>query len=169
MNKLWEDHIVYTRNYIVSAVAGLPETNDVLARLMQNQVDLGNAVKPYYGATAGDQLTTLLKTHISTAGEVVAAAKAGDNAKMADANKRWFANADQIAAFLSKANPQAWPDAAVKQMMHEHLTLTTEEAKAELTGDWDGSIAAYDKVHQQILKMAGAIADGIIKQFPDKF
>src|SRR5215208_2770162 len=83
------------------------------------------STKPYYGDAAGEKLTTLLKEHITTAAEVVTAAKANDTVKMADANRRWFANADAIAAFLSGANPKNWPAAEMKQMMHDHLNLTT--------------------------------------------
>ena len=147
----------------------LPDKGDTTDRLLQNQVDIGNAIKPYYGDAAGEKLTALLKTHITTAAEVVAAAKANDTAKMADANKRWYANADEIAAFLSGANPKSWPPAEMKQMMHEHLDLTTAEVVAHLKGIWADDIAAYDKVHGQILRMADMLSAGIVKQYPAKF
>src|ERR671939_1244844 len=123
MRKLWEDHITWTRVFIISAAADLPDKATATDRLLQNQVDIGNAIKPYYGDAAGAKLSALLKEHITTAAEVVAAAKANDTTKMADANKRWFANADAIAAFLSGANPKNWPAAEMTKMMHEHLDL----------------------------------------------
>ena len=169
MRKLWEDHITYTRLFIVSAAADLPDKQATTDRLLQNQVDIGNAIKPYYGNDAGDKLTALLKTHITTAAEVVAAAKVNDKRKLDDANKRWFANADEISTFLSSANSRNWPAADMKQMMHEHLNLTTTEAVAQLSKDWQGSINAYDRVHEQILHMADMLSAGIIKQFPAKF
>ena len=138
MHKLWEDHITWTRVFIISAAADLPDKATATDRLLQNQVDIGNAIKPYYGDAAGNKLTTLLKEHITTAAEVVAAARANDQAKLADANKRWYANADQIADFLSGANPRNWPQADMRSMMHEHLNLTTQEAVARLHGDWAG-------------------------------
>jgi hypothetical protein len=169
MRKLWEDHITWTRVFIISAAADLPDKDAATQRLLQNQVDIGNAVKPYYGAAAGDQLTALLKDHILISADVVAAAKANDQAKLADANRRWSANADQIADFLSKANPKNWPDAEMRSMMHDHLALTTNEAVARLHGDWAGDVKAYDAVHTQILNMADMLSAGIVKQFPDKF
>jgi len=169
MRKLWEDHITWTRVFIISAAADLPDKDAATQRLLQNQVDVGNAIKPYYGDAAGEKLTALLKEHITTAAEVVAAAKAGDTAKMEDANKRWFANADAIAAFLSGANPKNWPSSEMTKMMHDHLNLTTAEVQARLKGDWAADIAAYDKVHEQILRMADMLSDGIINQFPKKF
>jgi hypothetical protein len=169
MRKLWEDHITWTRVFIISAAADLPDKDATTQRLLQNQVDIGNAVKPYYGAAAGDQLTALLKDHILISADVVAAAKANDQAKLADANRRWSANADQIADFLSKANPKNWPDAEMRSMMHDHLALTTNEALARLHSDWAGDVKAYDAVHTQILNMADMLSAGIVKQFPDKF
>ena len=169
MRKLWEDHITWTRLFIVSAAADLPDKGPTTNRLLQNQVDIGNAIKPYYGDAAGEKLTALLKEHITTAAEVVTAAKANDTAKLADANRRWFANADEIAAFLSGANPKSWPAAEMKQMMHDHLNLTTAEAVARLKGDWAADIAAYDRVHEQILHMADMLSAGIVSQFPKQF
>ncbi|HEY0378976.1 MAG TPA: hypothetical protein VGC87_18825 [Pyrinomonadaceae bacterium] len=169
MRKLWEDHITWTRVFIISAAADLPDKDAATQRLLQNQVDIGNAIKLYYGAAAGDKLTALLKEHITTAAEVVAAAKANDTAKMQDANKRWFANADAIAAFLSTANPKNWPSGEMTKMMHDHLNLTTNEVQARLKGDWAADIAAYDKVHEQILGMADMLSAGIISQFPKQF
>ena len=169
MRKLWEDHITWTRLFIISAAAELPDKATVTDRLLQNQVDIGNAIKPYYGEAAGNKLTALLKEHITTAAEVVAAAKANDQAKLAAANQHWLTNADQIADFLSSANPKNWPQIEMRSMMHDHLDLTTKEAVARLHGDWAADAKAYDAVHQQILTMADGLTLGIVRQFPNKF
>ncbi len=169
MRKLWEDHITWTRMFIVSALADLPDTGDAAGRLLQNQADIGDAIKPFYGEAAGEQLTALLRDHILIAADLVAAAKAGDAAGVEAASARWYANADDIATFLSNANPKNWPLDEMKAMMREHLDLTLQEAVARLTGDWAADIAAYDKIHQQILEMADMLSTGIIRQFPQKF
>jgi hypothetical protein len=169
MRKLWEDHITWTRVFIISAVADLPDKGAATERLLQNQADIGNAIKPYYGDAAGEKLTSLLKEHITTAAELVAAAKTNETAKLEDAKKRWYANADAIAAFLDSANPKNWPLAEMKKMMHDHLDLTTSEVVARLKGDWTGDIAAYEKVHEQILHMADMLSEGIISQHSKKF
>jgi hypothetical protein len=169
MRKLWEDHVTWTRLFLVSAAANLPDKGATTERLLQNQVDIGNAIKAYYGDAAGEKLTLLLKAHIITAAELVAALQANDAAKVRDASKRWTANADEIAAFLSGANPKNWPYADMKQMMHEHLNLTTAEVQARLKGDWTADISAYDKIHAQILHMADMLSNGIISQFPAQF
>jgi len=169
MRKLWEDHITWTRMFIVSAVADLPDVGHAAERLLQNQADIGDAVKPFYGEAAGEQLTALLRDHILIAADLVTAAKAGDAAKVEDAKARWYTNADEIAAFLNSANPKNWPLDEMKAMMREHLDLTLEEAVARLTGNWAADIAAYDKIHQQALAMADMLSTGIIRQFPKQF
>jgi hypothetical protein len=169
MRKLWEDHVTWTRLYIVSAIAGLPDIQPTAERLLRNQTDIGDAVKPFYGEAAGDSLTALLRPHILIAAEVVDAAIAGDSGRVQDALERWYANADEIADFLNAANPDNWPREAMRAEMRHHLDLTLEEALARLRGDWEADIAAYDTVHEHILGMADVLSSGIIRQFPRKF
>lgn len=168
MRKLWSDHVFWTRLYIIGAAANDPSTSTAAARLLRNQEDIGNAIAPYYGAAAGSKLTDLLKQHILIAVDLVSAAKAGDNAKVADADRRWHANADDIATFLSGANPN-WPKAAVLSMLNEHLALTAQEATARLQRRWSDDAAAFDSIFSQALMMADTLADGIVKQFPARF
>ncbi len=168
MRRLWEDHITWTRLYIVSAVAELPDLDATAGRLLQNQADIGAAVATFYGDDAGTALTDLLREHILVAAELVAAAKTGDQAAVTKQSDLWYANADKIAQFLAAANP-VWPVETLSQMMRTHLDQTLAEATARLTGDWDADIAAYDEIHLHILAMADALADGIIEQFPDRF
>jgi hypothetical protein len=169
MVKLWEDHITWTRLAIVSLANDLPDANSTVDRLLQNQVDIGNAIKPFYGDAAGDQLTALLKDHILIAAEIIQDAKAGDTTAMNDAIARWYANADEIAVFLHNANPENWPLDEMKAMMRDHLDLTIQEAVAYLHGDYPASVMAYEQVHAEILSMADMLSDGIIRQFPKKF
>jgi hypothetical protein len=169
MDKLWEEHVEWTRLAIVSFADGSPGLPATEARLLRNQVDIGNAVKPYYGAAAGTQLTQLLRTHIVQAVTVLKAAKAGNKPQLDAALKAWYANAHQIATFLSNANPSQWPLAATTSMMNDHLKLTTKEAVDVLDGRWAASVADYDNVETEILMMSQTLADGIIKQFPDRF
>jgi hypothetical protein len=169
MRKLWEDHITWTRMVIVDFAAGIPDLKAAEQRLLRNQVDIGNAIKPYYGAAAGNALTKLLRTHILEAVPVLTYAKAGDKAKLTQALNAWYANANQIARFLTKANPDSWPLAMTTKMMKDHLALTTEEAVARLQGKWAADIAAYDKVHTEILQMSDMLSSGLVAQFPDRF
>ena len=168
MRKLWEDHIVWTRMVIVGMVAGSPDTNAALTRLLDNQTDIGNAIKPYFGDAAGTALTGLLREHIVMAGQLLTAAKTGDSAAFATAKTRWYANGHDIAAFLASANDE-WSLADLDAAMKMHLDTTLAEAVARLSGDWAGDVAAYDAVHLHILHMSDVLSDGIIAKFPSAF
>ena len=168
MRKLWSDHVFWTRDYIISAVGGLPDEKAATARLLKNQDDIGNAVASYYGADAGQKLTGLLKQHVLIAADLIKAAKAGNQSKQEEADSKWHKNAEDIADLLSGANPN-WPRATLVDLLNTHLSTTTAEVVARLNKDWDGDTKAFDAVYDHILKMSDALSDGIIKQFPDKF
>ncbi|MFC5470660.1 glycosyltransferase [Cohnella suwonensis] len=168
LRKLWIDHVVWTRNYIVSAVSGADDQAKVLERLLRNQQDIGNAIKPYYGDAAGDKLAELLTEHILLAGNIVDAAIKGNAADVDKNNKLWYANADEMARFLSKANPN-WSEQELKKMLYEHLQLVTDALTTRLNKDWAGDIAAFDKGEQHMIRFADILVDGIVKQFPAKF
>ncbi len=168
MRKLWEDHIAYTRNWIISAVAGIPDTDPIAERLMQNQKDIGDAIKTYYGDAVGDRLTALLKNHVRLAAVVVNATKSDDQATLDDAQRRWSQNGRDIASMLSKTNPH-WHESELAAMLQKHLALTTDEAVARLRKDWAADIKAYDAGHEHILRFADLLTNGIAMQFPNRF
>jgi prophage DNA circulation protein len=172
MRGLWNDHVVWTRMYIISAAtlaSDLPDISATANRLFANQADIGDAVGAFYGEEAGQALNDLLDEHIAIAAEAIAAAKAGDQPALQDALARWYVNADEIAAFLAAANPQNWQFDHMSAHMRHHLDLTLEEAVARLNGDYAADIAAYDEVRTQILDLADTLANGIIDQFPSRF
>jgi hypothetical protein len=172
MRRLWEDHILWTRQFIVSAATtsgNLADIGPTTDRLLANQADIGDALKPFYGQVAGDQVTALLREHILTAAALVAAAKAGDKASVEATSGAWYRNADDIATALNSLNPRHWPVDEMKAHMKDHLDLTLEEAVARLQGRYADDIAAYDAIHVQILGMADMLSDGIVAQFPGTF
>lgn len=169
MRKLWEDHVTWTRLAIVTFADGSEGFDATATRLLQNQVDIGNAIKPFYGTAAGDRLASLLHDHIAIAVELLQAAKAGDSAAFDDADTRWYANANDIADLISSLDPVVWPDAAMRDMMKVHLDQTLAEAVDELHGNYGASVADYEAIHQHILEMADMLSAGIIEQFPSRF
>lgn len=169
MRKLWEEHVLWTRLFIVSDVANLPDLSATTARLLANQVDIGNAVKPFYGSARGDHLTALLRRHILLAAKILAEAKAGNAKGLRRAEHAWYANANQIAGFLHRLNPAHWPLTALRMMMRDHLNLTLAEAVDQLTGKYARSVAKFNAVENEILTMADTLSNGIIAQFPGKF
>jgi hypothetical protein len=168
LRKLWSDHVIWTRQYIVAAVAGTPDADAAAGRLLKNQEDIGAAIVPYYGESGGDRLTDLLKQHIMIAVDLVAAAKTGDQAAFAQHDARWTSNIQEIAAFLAGANPN-WPEKAVFDLLALHLKLTKDETVARLNGDWAADVRAFDDIFTEILVVADTLYDGLVAQFPDRF
>ena len=169
MRRLWEDHVTWTRLAIVTFADGSPGFNATAARLLQNQTDIGDAIKPFYGDAAGNQLTALLHDHITIAVELLQAATSGDAGAFEAAKARWQANANEIADFLSAANPRFWPRDEMRADMRTHLDQTLTEAGHELSGDYAASVSDYEAVHAHILAMADMLSAGIMHQFPARF
>jgi hypothetical protein len=169
MRKLWEDHVTWTRLAIVTFADGSPSFDATAGRLLQNQTDIGNAIKPFYGPAAGNKLTALLHDHITIAVELLQAAKAGNTDAFNAANTRWYANGNDIADFLAAANPRSWPDAVMRADMKEHLDQTLAEASHELHAQYPASVTDYEGIHAHILMMADQLSAGIIAQFPSRF
>lgn len=168
MRKVWIDHTIWTRSYIVSAISNRPDQQDVLNRLLRNQQEIGNVFKPYYGEAAGNKLAALLKEHIRIAGAIVAAAKAGKQTEVNALQADWHRNADEIAKFLSALNPN-WPFGMLQDILYTHLRLITEIVLSCLKGDWKADIAATDKNEIHMIHFADILTKGIVKQFPKKF
>jgi hypothetical protein len=160
MRALWEDHITWTRLFIVSAVDGLGDIDATAARLLRNQTEIGDAIKPFFGEAAGSRLTELLNDHILTAGDLIAAAKKGDDEAVAKHSKAWYRNGDDIADFLADAGIGSRGE--LRSMMKGHLDTTLDQAVARLSGDYEAEIAAYDEVRSHIHHMSDALADGIL-------
>jgi hypothetical protein len=169
MRKLWEDHVTWTRLAIVTFADGSQGFGATATRLLQNQADIGNAIAPFYGTAAARQLSSLLHDHITIAVQLLQDARAGDTAAF-DADKAsWYANANQIADFLSAANPRFWPDATMREAMKEHLDQTLAEAVDELSANYPASVTDYEAIHLHILAMADLLSSGIMSQFPARF
>lgn len=169
MRKLWEDHVTWTRLAIVEFAANDPGLTATVTRLLQNQADIGNAIAPFYGAAAGQQLTTLLDAHINLAVALLQDAKSQNVTQFAADKASWYDNANQIADFLSAANPRFWRDDVMRASMKEHLDQTLAEAQDELTGNYTASITDYEAIHLHILAMADLLSSGIMHQFPNRF
>ncbi len=164
MRMLWEQHATWTRQTIISIAEGLPDERQTTERLLRNPEDIAAVFRPLYGDGVADMLSSLIRDHLVIAAELVKAAKAGNSADAADAEKRWYANADDIAAFLNQINPY-WSKEAMMRMWHEHLSLVKSQAVARLNKDYKSDIAFYDVGEQLLLDMADDFTCGILSQF----
>lgn len=168
MRLLWEQHVFWTRLVILGIAFGLPETDLAANRLLRNPKDFEAALKPFYGENVASQFAQLLTSHLTIAAELVKAAKANDSAAAANAEKRWYANADQISSFLGSINPY-WSAQEWQKMLYNHLAMTKSEAVDILTQKYADSISMFDRIEQEALAMADMMTQGIVKQFPQYF
>lgn len=168
MSQLWEEQVTWTRNIILCLVDDLPGEEQAVNQLEENQVEIGNAIKPYYGEDAGNELSELLNKHNLIYTQVIKAAKSGNSNLFDDTNKRWYLSAHEISGFFSKVNPD-WSLAEMKEMMNKQLELTNDQMLQRIDKNYDADIIAFEKVHDEVLKMSFMLSDGIVKQFPEKF
>ena len=164
LQRLWIEHVLWTRAFIISTAFSLPDLNAVTNRLLRNPVDFANVLRSLYGEANATRFKNLFTDHLVIASELVNAAKAGDNATADMRRREWYANSDDIADFLNSINPY-WNKMAWQTMLYDHLKMTENEATQVLTGQYDASIVQYDAIQKEALEMAEYMANGIFRQF----
>jgi hypothetical protein len=169
--KLWEDHVWRTRNLIISRLATpiLGDLIPVLNWLQQNQTDIGNSFKTFYGNAYGDQLANLLHAHVNIAVDVVnAAVIAGFVDENGPNYLLWRANATEIAQQYASVNKHL-SFAKLNEMLQVHLDLTAAEVDARLIADWNADIASFDAGETHMLMFSDYVANGTVENFERKF
>lgn len=164
LRKLWEQHVHWTRSFIISTAASLGDLEAVTKRLLRNPTDFGNLLRLFYGRQIGLEFEDLFTKHLLIAADLVSAAKAGDTAAADEARQKWYENADEIATFLATINPY-WDLDEWKDSLYSHLQMTEQEAVLRLSGQYAEDVALYDEIEEEALKMADYMFDGLIRQF----
>jgi hypothetical protein len=166
---LWVGHIFWVRE----VVRGLAEKNPPAADFAEKQVvanarQLAGAIEPFYGKDAGDQLFKLLAGHYTAVKAHATATVAGDAAAAKKAIADLTANANEIAKFLSGANPNL-PEATLKSLLAAHGGHHVQQNQQLASHDMAGEARTWDAMKSHIYTLADALVGGIAKQFPDKF
>lgn len=165
MRMLWQQHAAWTKMTIDSIVEGSADEEFTTRRLLRNPADIAAVFRPLYGNAIADRLQELLTEHLVLAAQLVKESKAGETAAAAETERRWYANGNEIAAFLNSINP-FWGRAEMERMWREHLDLVKAQAVARLNGEYETEIARYDEGEQLLLRMADVLTAGIVRQFP---
>ena len=160
MRTLWEQHVWWTRELMISILSSLPDEAEVTSRLLENPDQIAALFRPAFGDQAAETVSRLLTEHLVIGAEIMKAAKENDMEAVDDANRRWNENADAIAAALASLGPQ-FPEEEMREMLYRHLDLTREELAGMFAGDYQRDIDAFDAIEQQALMMAGVFSQGI--------
>ena len=136
--------------------------------MLENPRTIANVFRKYYGNNIANKIEELIREHLVIGGDLIVALKNGNEKLAQELNTKWYKNADDMAEAFSSINPY-YPKEEVRQMLYDHLRLTTNEVSARLQKKYIEDIRAYDMVQKEVLKMAESFVNGIVKQFPDSF
>lgn len=161
---LWNQHMVWTRAFVVSSISKLEDLPYVTQRLLRNPSDFARELKRFYGPDKARMFEQLLTEHLTIAAEMLNYILAGNMRDAEVARIRWYRNADDIAVFLSNINP-FWSKKMWQRMLYEHLRMLEQEISLYLTKQYEASIAIFDEIEAQGAEMADMMTEGIIKQF----
>jgi len=168
MRMAWEQHVFWTRLLIVSITDRLNDQAATQARLLMNPGDIAGIFGEYYSADIAKTIESLLTEHLVIGADLITALRDGKKTQAADLSRRWYANADKMAAAFASINPY-YDLETMRNMLRTHLDLTSEEVALRLAGNHKAEIDVFDELEREALAMADMFVSGIQKQFPHKF
>jgi hypothetical protein len=169
LRSLWQGHIQAVRKVDVAVIAkdGAAEKS-AEAEVVDNAHAIAGAIEPFYGAAARDQLFKLLAGHYGAVKAYLEAAIAKDQAGESKATSQMTSNAEEIATFLSGANPYL-PKDAVLGLLQVHAGHHISQIQQLIAHDAAGESKTRKDMAAHMNVIADAIADALAKQFPAKF
>ena len=136
--------------------------------MVANAHAIAGAIEPFYGKAASDKLFTLLAGHWGAIKGYLDATHAGDKAGQDKAMTALLANANEIAVFLGGANPNL-PVDVLKSLLTAHGSHHVQQIQEFQAKQFDEEAKTWAAMSHHMYMIADALADGIAKQFPDKF
>jgi hypothetical protein len=164
---LWEEHVVYVRNAIISTLAGLDDIDAVVDKLNSNASELGQLLVRFYTADDADKFTQYLKDHISNSMDIFKYIKAGR--VTSDLENLGLTIDNNIASLLNILDPNSWPKSVVLDLLKSHADCTIKQAISRSRSDWVGDIAAFDSCRSGIANLADTFSNVVVTSFPEKF
>jgi hypothetical protein len=169
MRGLWTDHIFWVRSVVVATFDKNKAAEKAAeAQVVANAHALADSIKPFYGAAASDGLFKLLAGHYGAIKAYLTATVAGSKSGQDAAMKGMLDNADQIATFLSGANPNL-PKDAVLGLLQAHVGHHVNQIEALKAKHYDEEAKNWADMREHMNVISDALIGAIAKQFPDKF
>lgn len=169
LRDLWVEHVFWIRSYVLASHAKDAAQAEVTeAEIVANAKALAQSLAPFYGQSAADGLFDLLAGHWAAVRSFNAASIEASETGRDKAVEDLTANAHEIAAFLSGANPYL-PEDAVFGLLSTHGAHHVAQINQVDARDFEREAATWHEMRKHMLVIADAITDALAKQFPDKF
>lgn len=169
LRDLWIGHGFWVREVAAETLTG----NSAGAQNAENQA-VANAkliaasIEPFYGKAASEKLFGLLAGHYSGVKGYLEAADKGSQEKQDAAQKAMVANAEDIALFLSGANPYL-PHEALRSMLLAHGGHHIQQIQQLKSKEYAQEAQTWEAMKNHMYAIADALATALAKQFPEKF
>lgn len=169
LRDLWQGHIFWVRNVVLTAKSGDVEAAKVAEEsVVKNARAIADAVIPFYGKDAADKLFGLLAGHYGAVKEYMTVVYSGNTAGKDAAVDKIKKNAVEIAAFLSSANPN-WPKETLVSLLYAHGGHHIAQIDAFNDKNYSSEAQTWVAMKNHMNMVADALGKGLAKQFPQKF
>ena len=169
MRDLWLGHAFWVRMVVVQTLGGNVAAAAVAENAaVNNAKSLSAALEPFYGKPASEKTFTLLAGHYTAVKQYLLATKAKDSAAQDEARKAMFDNAEQIATFLSTANPHL-PIDALRGMLLAHGGHHVVQIQQLQNNEYKEEVQTWDAMKDHMYSIADAMTYALAKQFPARF
>jgi len=169
LRDLWVGHIFWVRNVVLATKYGDADAAMVAEnKVVEDARAIAAAIEPIYGKDASEKLFSLLAGHYGAIKEYMTAAFAGNTDAKGAAVEKIKKNADEIATFLSSANPN-WPKQTLVDLLMAHGAQHIAQIDQVNSKDFSSEAKTWEDMKNHIYMVADALAGGVVKQFPSKF
>ena len=159
--KLFTDHAVYTKFYISSYLNNIADAPFLLDRLMENQKEIGDYLKDFVSESRGNEMTILLKEHISMVGNYLVALRTGTGTNIEKSYQEIFDNSSRVSKFLSTLNPEKLPFETVKKEFDQHNQFVVNLAQINMRKDYKNEIKEYDMYYNHMIQFSDILSSAL--------
>lgn len=162
--KLCEQHIMWTRSYMISCIEELDDLDAVRNRLLRNPSDFAYELAPFYGEITAHQFMILLREHLFITFDLLNSVRTNNIMVMNESKNKWYSNTENMAIFLASINPY-WEKEHWQVLFFEYLNMIEDTVALRFSKRHPRGVTMYDDLEEHALKMADYMWKGIIHQF----
>ena len=169
LRDLWLGHAFWVRAVVAETLSGNSAAAAAAeSEAVNNAKQLAASMEPYYGKPASGEVFKLLAGHYGAVKQYLLAAKADRTAEQEAALQAMLKNAEQIAVFLSSANPHL-PLDALRGMLQAHGGHHVQQIHQLAAKQYAQEAQTWEAMKNHMYGIADAMTLALAKQFPAKF